>query len=190
MDRIRGLIVDELARRQLDETIGVIVPASPFDSYCTGARWFSASSFYAWAHGTRVDAIHFCQTYPFQVGQPFEVYSPVEETSIYLEIQGIKMVNAADLDDDDLALLGFDCRSGYAAQDGQYACLDHGWLIWGRPIADIALWLGPDAAACQRTLLEITLHSQAIGHVRAYHPGPVPVRTPEPVPILQAVPVA
>ncbi len=172
MDKLRGIILDKLTfLRRCDDRIGIIIPASPFDTYCIGTRWFSANSFYVWSHNTPVDAIHFCQSYHFQMGQPFEIHSPLEKYSTYLEIQGIKMIRADHLADDDLALLGFSCRAEYEQQNGKYGCMENGWLIWGSKIDDMASWV--DGAAYQRTLLEITLHSPAIGHVRAHHLGAI-----------------
>jgi hypothetical protein len=175
MDKLRGIILDELTYlRRGDDQIGVIVPASPFDTFRMDNRWFSANSFYNWTHQTCVDAIHFCQSYHFEIGQPFEIHSPLEQYSNFLEILGIKMISAAKLAEDDLALLGYRCRAEYDDQQGRYACMDNGWLIWGRKIEQIGAWLGPDADKCRRVLLEIVLHSPAIGHVRAHELGPIP----------------
>jgi hypothetical protein len=174
MDKLRGIILDELTYlRRADNQIGIIIPASPFDTYRVDNRWFSANSFYTWTHDTSVDAIHFCQSYHFEIGQPFEVHSPLEQYSNYLEIQGIKMISAAQLADDDLMLLGYSCRADYEQQQGRYDCMDNGWLIWGRKIEHIGAWLGPDAETCRRVLLEIALHSPAVGHVKAHDLGAV-----------------
>jgi hypothetical protein len=122
----------------IDDTEGILVgpaatavlaPASRYDLYQIGDDWFGVGNFDSWEYGREVQGMNLWQRFPFLVGDILEIHDLEGKLPQYAAIRAIKMIEAANITDDDIRLLGFRDRNHWLEGTAGGMGGRRGWLL-------------------------------------------------------------